>query len=187
MTIANVCSYVALCLNNTRKLMELFAQFYYCVQGWIQPWQKGVLYNSAQSVLLGRSGAYPPEKFLDFTPSEIISGAVLGRNSSTMDNPLLFAATASYLGYKAMQTDCTFVVWVTYEIIAWTRNVAIKLITVMERLWCMRLFLNSKLLLWPACHSLFTYMQLELSSSRHSAQYQLTVVTLDVIMRHAVS
>ena len=34
---------------------------------------------SARSALLGRSGGMPPRKILDFRPSEIISGAVLGK------------------------------------------------------------------------------------------------------------
>ena len=52
------------------------------------------LYNSAQSALLGGSGGMPPQKILDFRHSEIISGAVLGRNSSAINDPLPLAATA---------------------------------------------------------------------------------------------
>ena len=40
-----------------------------------------------ESALLGGSGVCPPRKILDFRPSEIVSGAVLGQNSSTIDDP----------------------------------------------------------------------------------------------------
>ena len=37
------------------------------------------VYDSIRSVLLGGSGGMPPRKILDFRPSEIVSGAILGR------------------------------------------------------------------------------------------------------------
>ena len=47
----------------------------------------------------GGSGGMLPIKILEFRPYEIISGAILGQNSSTMDDLLPLTATASYPGY----------------------------------------------------------------------------------------
>ena len=52
----------------------------------------------------GLEACPPPRKILDFRPSEIISGAVLGFSDERS------AASASHPGYKAMQTDCALIV-----------------------------------------------------------------------------
>ena len=52
--------------------------------------------------LLGRSGGIPPRKILDFRPSEIIFGAVLGQMLfNNGQSAISCTAKASYPGYKA--------------------------------------------------------------------------------------
>ena len=61
-------------------------------------------------------GACPPQKkILDFRPSEIISGAILRQNSSTMVNQLSLTARASYPCYEAIQTNRVLIVCVTLQ------------------------------------------------------------------------